>query len=627
MILSLRSSFVLFSRLLVFWLLAFFLERLISVSYFFEKFPSGNSMDILNIFINSIRLDLSMAAYIITMPLIVVVMIQMFNARSWAKTFFEVYQPIFIILFLLIGFINLNLYREWGTKLNYKAIVTFVQFPYEVAISGVTGALFVPIIFYLLLGYVLFKLNRLMHANLDFLPLTGGVIVKASLSILLLGMNFLFIRGGWQLSPINVSMAQYSTVPIYNHLSTNTMWQLMQNTFFELSPLKSRYVYFPEKNIENLLNQKTQVDSTVHILKPNVTSPNVVFIILESYTADLIESLGGEPGIASNIEGIIKKGVLFTNVYSSGERTDKGLIAILSSFPAQPTRSIIRESEKQVNLPSVAQQFNKQNYHTSFYYGGESEFFGLKSYLLSHDFNVVVDKQSFQQKDFNSKWGAHDGVLFDKHLADMKSQKTPFFSTVLTLSNHEPFEFPISAKYNGNSLSNLFRNTGYYTDFSLGKYFEQAQKQPWYDNTLFVIVADHGHRLPLEKYEIWDYRRHRIPLILFGNVIKDEFRGTRNNIYGSQTDISQTIYNQLGMKVEPNLWSHDLFRTNQKNGYAFFDWDNGFGLVGDGFSLSYNEDAKRIIEFKSSDPSIEKDSKLNFAKAYMQKIFSEYMNY
>ncbi len=627
MILSLRSSFVLFSRLLIFWLAAFFLERLITVFYFFEKFPARNSMDILNIFINSIRLDLSMAAYIVTMPLIVVVMIQLFDAKSWAKTFFNVYQPIFIILFLLIGFVNLNLYREWGTKLNFKAIVTFVQFPYEVAISGFTGALLAPIFFYLSLGYILFKLNRLLHENVDFLPLSGGVIVKTFLSFLLLGINFLFIRGGWQLSPINVSMAQYSTVPIYNHLSTNTMWQLMQNTFFELSPLKSRYVYFPEKNIEQLLKQETSADSTVRILKPNATSPNVVFIILESYTADLIESLGGEPGIASNIESIIKKGVLFTNIYSSGERTDKGLIAILSSFPAQPTRSIIRESEKQVNLPSVAQQFNKQNYHTSFYYGGESEFFGLKSYLLSHAFDVVVDKQSFQKKDFNSKWGAHDGVLLDKHLSDMKSQKTPFFTTVLTLSNHEPFEFPITGKYKSNSLSNLFRNTGYYTDFSLGKYFEQAQKQPWYDNTLFVIVADHGHRLPLEKYEIWDYRRHRIPLILFGNVIKDEFRGTRNNIYGSQTDISQTIYNQLGMKVEPNFWSHDLFRSNQKNGYAFFDWDNGFGLVGDGFSLSYNEDAKRVIEFKSTDPSIEKDSKLNFAKAYMQKIFSEYMNY
>ena len=618
---------VLFVRLILFWMLAFFIDRLITTLYFFSKLPGKSFFAILEIFGNSLRLDLSMAAYLISLPLVFAFTFHLVNKKHWTKRFLLIYQIIFIVFFLLIGWVNLNLYREWGTKLSYKAINTFFEFPYEVTISGLSGSLWIPSVIYIAAGYFLFKFYTYLHTKIDFDPIEGNRLIKIFIAIIILGFNFLFIRGGWQLSPINVSMAQYSNIPIYNHLSTNTLWQLMQNTMLELRPLKSQYVYFPEKKVDSLLALPKQDDSILHVLKQEVISPNVVLIVLESYTADLVESLGGEKGIAPNIERLIKDGLLFTNIYSSAERTDKGLIAILSSFPSQATRSIIRENLKQVNLPSISQQFKKKNYHTSFYYGGESEFFGLKSYLLAHDYQVVVDKNAFEKKDFNSKWGAHDNVLFQKHLADMKSVPTPFFTTVLTLSNHEPFEIPVAPKYKGSGLSNLFRSTAYFTDMTLGDYFKEARKQTWYNNTLFIIVADHGHRLPRQEFEIWDSRRHRIPLIFYGNVLKDEFRGAKNNIFGSQTDIAQTLYHQLGMDVKPSIWSHDLMRPNRKDGYAFFDWDNGFGLVGDDFSITYNEDAKRLIKFKSTDSTISQEMKLNFAKAYMQKIFGEYLKY
>ena len=622
-----RVFLLLFARLLLFWMLAFFLERLVTTIYFFNKLPDHSLLSILKIFSNSLRLDLSMAAYLTALPMVVLFSFELLKRISWSRNFLKFYQPIFIILFLLIGWVNLNLYREWGAKLNFKAIKTFIEFPYEVSISGVSNALWFPLIIYLFVGFLLLKFNAFIFSKVQSERIGGNRLIKGFIVVIILAFNFLFIRGGWQLSPINVSMAQYSNIPIYNHLSTNTLWQLMQNTILELRPLKSQYVYFSEEKMNALLSKKEKINTTVQVLKPGVVSPNVVLIVLESYTADLVESLGGEKGISPNIESLIKDGLLFTNIYSSAERTDKGLIAILSSFPSQATRSIIRENLKQVNMPSISQQFKKKNYHTSFYYGGESEFFGLKSYLLAHDYQVIVDKNAFEKKDFNSKWGAHDNVLFEKHLLDMKSVPQPFFSTVLTLSNHEPFEIPVAPKYKGTGLSNLFRSTAYFTDKTLADYFKEARKQTWYDNTLFVIVADHGHRLPRQQFEIWDSRRHRIPLILYGNVLKKEDRGTKNDIYGSQTDIAQTLYNQLGIDVNPSIWSHDLMSPNRKDAYAFFDWDNGFGLLGEGFSLSYNEDAKRVIEFKSTDTSIKKDEKLDFAKAYMQKIFSEYLKY
>ena len=618
---------LIYIRLLSFWVLVFFLERLLHVLYFIDRLPSSNAIDILNIFSNSIRLDLSMAAYLVSFPLIIGILHLFVGEKFRSKLIFDVYQYVFTTILLFIGFVNLNLYREWGTKINYKALSTFYQFPYEVAISGFTIALLMPFLMYIILGFLVFKLNKVFNASINPQPFKNKIFQKIFLSITLLGINILFIRGGWQLTPINVSMAQYSTIPVYNHLSTNTQWQLMQNIYFELKPLKSRYIYFSENKVKELLHEEKEKESTISILKPTVKDPNIVLIILESFTADLIESLGGESGITPNMEKIIKQGVLFKNIYSSGDRTERGIIAILSSFPSQATRSIIRDSQKQTHLPSISQELKKKNYHTSFYYGGESEFFGLKSYLLTHDFDDVVDKNVFNSKDFNSKWGAHDGVLFERHLMDLPKFKQPFFTTILTLSNHEPFEIPIPQKYPGNSLSDLFRNTAYYTDLCLGDYFRKAKLQPWYDNTLFVIIADHGHRLPSDKYQIWDYQRHRIPLLFYGNVLREEARGTTKDVYGSQTDVAQTIYNQLNIKAKPNYWSKDLLSSSSNKRFAFYNWDNGFGLVGNDFTLSYDESAKKLIDFKTRNPEMGKDEKLNFAKAYMQKIFSQYMGF
>ena len=627
LLVSFKNFIHFFLSLIFIWLFVFFIDRLITLGYFFDKIPTPSLSGILELFLHAFRLDLSTASYLIALPLVLLTILSILNKQNHLHRFLQFYQPVFIFLFFLVGWSNLNLYREWGVKLNYKALMIFVQFPYEVAISGITSSLLLPSLLYIVALIVVIKFNNIILSKIRYDRYDGGIAVKSVIAVFMLGINFLCIRGGWQLTPINLSMAQYSNMPIYNHLSSNTLWGFGQNALFEVQPAKSAYNYFSKAQVDSILDQPNVVDSSIKILKPSIQNPNVVLIILESFTADVVESLGGEKGITPNIENIIKSGILFTNVYASGERTDKGVVAILSSFPAQATKSIIKENEKQGKLPSLSQQFKQHNYKTSFYYGGESEFFGLKSFLLAHSYDQIVDKNNFQQKDFNSKWGAHDGVLLKKHIADMNQSKTPFFSTVLTLSNHEPFEIPISPKYNGSSMSDKFRNTAYYTDLSIGEYFKQAKQQEWFSNTLFILVADHGHRLPRNEFEIWDPRRYRIPMILYGDVLQDEYRGYKVDTYGSQTDLSSTLYTQLNLNIEKSIWSKNLLRLNGRDGYAFFNWDNGFGLIGSNFSLSYSEDAKKLIRFDASKSDIDKESKLAFAKAYMQKVFSDYLSY
>ncbi len=146
-------------------------------------------------------------------------------------------------------------------------------------------------------------------------------------------------------------------------------------------------------------------------------------MFLESWTADVVECLGGEKSVAPRLGKLAEEGILFTNFYSTGYRTEQGLISIFSGFPAQPNNSIINTIGKSEHLPSLNVELGKQGYQSSFYYGGEIEFANMKSYLVNTQFERIIDKNNFQKQELNSKWGAHDEYVFKKQLSDLKTEK------------------------------------------------------------------------------------------------------------------------------------------------------------------------------------------------------------
>src|SRR5690606_32634900 len=144
---------------------------------------------------------------------------------------------------------------------------------------------------------------------------------------------------------------------------------------------------------------------------------------------------------------------------ASAGRTDKGVVATLSAFPSQAIQSVMKLNDKQEKLPAIAQELRAAGYQTSFYYGGESGCFNMKSYIMSHGYDKLVDQHAFLKKDMNSKWGAYDDKVFSKNVSDLSREKQPFFSTILTLTNHEPFELPVEAHFKGDDIDNKLRST------------------------------------------------------------------------------------------------------------------------------------------------------------------------
>ena len=608
-------------RFYCFWLLFFFIDRLVFLLYFTDKLKGIPASEISKTFLYGLWMDGSMAAYITALPLLVFVLCWLFK-RSISISIPKWYTGILVVIFSLISVINFNIYTEWGSKINYHVLYFMFSAPDEALASSGSSPVFSSVLILLLIIALSFWLSsKIIDYRLPAAKMHPAL--KVMLCFFLIALNFLAIRGGWQLAPMNESMAYFSNKPIINHASVNTEWTLFHSLVKNKNGSVNPYPYFKPEVAKALVKDLYQqpADSTIRVLTTD--KPNVVIIILESFTASLIESLGGEKGITATMEKLIADGLLFPNTYASGDRTEKGVAAVISAFPAQAIQSIMKENGRQEKLPSLAAALQEKGYSTSFYYGGESEFANMKSYVLTHSYQRLIDKHSFAKKDMNSKWGAYDEVVFRTQLTDLNKEPQPFFSTLVTLSNHEPFELPGKMQFGTDNVENKFRSTAYYTDSCIAAYMNVAKKQPWYKNTLFILVADHGHRLPLSKYDSYHPLRYHIPLVFFGEVIKPEFRGKKIEKFGNQTDIAATVLAQLNINADRFHWSKDLLNPGSKD-FSFFNWDNGFGFTTPQQTISFDNVGKRLIYKQNAAAT---DSELQYGKAYMQEVYQEYLNY
>lgn len=618
------KSFIVFGRYFLFWIIFFFLERLIFLIYFSERISYLGITEITSTFWHALRLDISMAAYISAIPAIFYIILLFLPAVRFPKIIAKTYVLFFVLVFSIVGISNMNLYREWGSKINFRALDMAISSP-QLAIASTSSSpvlLMFSILFAYMLCSVYLSSKFILYRIADRTKSTG---TRLTISILVLSTLFLAIRGGWQLAPINQSMSYFSSEPVLNHAAVNTEWNLIQDILNNKFGNENPYKYYPDDEAKKIVAElfKKPIEPATQVL--NSDRPNIVLILLESFTARLVEDLGGEKGVSPNFKDLVSKGILFENIYAASGRTDKGVVATLSAFPSQAIRSIMKQNDKQERLPAISQELIDNGYSSSFYYGGESEFFNMKSYVLSHGYQKMVDQHSFDKKDMNSKWGTYDDKVFSKNLNELDNAKQPFFSTILTLTNHEPFELPTEPHFKGDDIDSKFRSTTFYTDSCLGAYLHEAKQKSWYKNTLFVIIADHGHRIPGNLAE-HDPDRYRIPLLFFGNVIKQEFKGSRINKIGNQTDLAATLLSQLKIDPKRYVWSKDLLNPGTAE-FAFFNWDNGFGFANKEQIISFDNIGKNIILRKN--PLNQQADKVlsGNGKAYMQEVFRQYLEY
>lgn len=618
-----KTVFVKIICLYVFWLAIFAATRFFFLLYYARTLShlDAGIFEILSVFPNSLRLDTATFAYW-GLLMLVFVMLQELTKWKGMAHLIRLFNLMFLFLYLLMAAGDTGLYAEWQTKLNYKAL-RYLAHPGEVAGSTPTSTLivlfsFVAVFWYL--GYLLY--NKLVYHSIRRHAQHWWA---ASLGFLA-GITLLVIaaRGGLQEIPINQSQSYFSRHDILNQASVNTAFNLYISWFENRQFRDSNpFVFMDDARARQTVDSlfAKPLSPTVSILK--TTRPNVVMLILESWSADLIESLGGEPGITPEFRKLEKNGLLFTGAYAGGKRSEQGLAAIFSAFPPHPYTSITVQPDKYRHLPSIVRKLNGAGYHSSFYFGGQLIYGNIKSYIIHNNFARIKEIYDFKLPGIKGKLGIHDEFTLREQLHDLTTESQPFFSALFTLSSHSPYDQPMEEKLDWGGNERRYINSAYYTDWCLGRYFEEARHQPWYPNTLFILLADHSHN----SYRNWhpnSFEYNRIPVLFYGEVIKDEFRGTAIDRLVSQTDVGTTLLAMLDIPAADFFWGRDMLNPATPD-FTYLTFDYGMGWkVPQG---EYIWDHGRQIPFVSTLPSGQHLQYEDQARAFLQVLFDEYLRY
>lgn len=332
---------------------------------------------------------------------------------------------------------------------------------------------------------------------------------------------------------------------------------------------------------------------------------------MESFASDLLPSMGTQKDVAVELDSIAQKSILFTRFYANSFRTDRGLISILSGYPAQPTMSIMRYPAKTAHLPSIARSLMQQrHYTTSYYYGGDVDFANQRSYLISQGYQKIISDTDFPIEDKLSKWGVPDHLVANRLLADLKKEQKggPKLRIFQTSSSHEPFDVPYKR------LSDKRLNAFAYTDSVIGSLMREYSKLPRWKNTIVVLVPDHvgGYKENLNNF---DRSRYQIPLILTGGAIAQPLK---IKLIGSQQDIAATLLGQLKVKHDDFLFSKNLL-SDATPKFAFFTVPDAFGVVSEENSLIYDNKSKKAVYNKGEKPGYNQRR----GQAYLQKLYDD----
>lgn len=582
---------------------------------------------------HGLPLDLSMAGYLSVIPGFLSIAV-VWLKRDLVKPIMNIY---FIIasLFITCSFLlNASLYPYWKYPLDSTPLFYFFTSPADAIASVSIWQVILSIVILIVLtigvwftlrmrgekrqqysryGYGYEGLGRGKRNRFDDFDRHRG---RTSLVLLLLtGLLFLPIRGGITVSTMNTGQAYYSQNAYLNHSAVNPLFSLLESITHQ-EDFASQYRFMKDKEADKIFATMTSTsDENTYPLLNEATfkkgTPDILIVIMESFASDIMPSMGSYKDVAVCLDSIAQQSILFTRFYANSFRTDRGMVSILSGYPAQPTTSIMRYPRKTSQLPSIARNLAKyKNYKTTYYYGGDADFCNMRSYLVSQGYQHIISDANFPIEDKLSKWGVPDHILAARMMKDIKAQqneKRPMLRILQTSSSHEPFEVPY------HRLKDKRLNAFAYTDSVMGAIVREYRKLPKWKNTLIVFVPDHvgGYKENLNDH---DRSRYQIPLILAGGAIS---RPMKVGIIGSQHDIAATLLGQLGVEHREFTFSKNMM-SDATPKFAFFAVNDAFGIVSEENSLIYDNRAKRIVYDKG-----EKGFNLKRGQAYLQKLYDD----
>jgi len=598
----------------LFWLIFFFTARLFFILTHLREAFQFNPVSLAATFTHGIQLDISAVGYVLVLPILLMIPGTYFSGK-WFGSFLKWYTYVFIVASSIIVVCDTLLYKYWGFRMDYTPLV-YLKTPKEAMASVSTLQLIGVTIGIAVMASGFIILYRIYIDNF----FKGFKRVRFWLPAILFIMVFwgsliIPIRGGVGIAPINAGTVYFSEETFLNHTAINVVWNLGASVFNQ-KPVSNPY-QFGDSATAKVLTDSLTVSKDAPVKLLNNARPNILFIVLESFGSALIGPLGGDSLTTPNFNRYADEGVLFTNFYASGNRTDKAMPAIINGYPAQPAVSIMKEPGKTQSLPGIVKTMSREGYRTAFWYGGEINFANFKSFVLNSGFDRIITMDNFSRKYYNSKWGVHDHILLEAFRDSMKSVREPFMNVVLTLSSHEPFEVPMKPVFKGLDDITQFRNSIYYTDKALGSFLDWARTTGWWRNTLVVIVADHYRRNSAELM-VYSEEIFKIPMLWLGGALAET--GIRIDKVGSQVDIPLTILHQLDLN-DNYPFAKDILSPSSGS-FAFYAFNEGFGFITDSSKCIYDHKLGDYVVREGKNPEVAGE----YGKAYLQVLYDDFLS-
>ena len=416
-------------------------------------------------------------------------------------------------------------------------------------------------------------------------------------------------RGGLQYRPLNVVNASAYAKAKNVSIVLNTPFTILKSAYKEDI---DRIEYFSESELRHIY---TPLQS-YHSNSPE-KKLNVVLIIAESFSKEYIGALNGYQGYTPFLDSLINQGLIFTNAFANGKKSIESLPSILSGIPTLMNASYITGRFASNRIEGLPAYLNHHGYTTSFYHGGENGTMGFQAFSQMAGVENYVGRDEYPGKgDYDGNWGIFDEPFLKFCAADLNQTKTPFFASIFTLSSHHPYTIPdaYTNKFKGGPIPIL--KSVEYADYSLQQFFKMARKMPWYDETLFIITADHTSQSFTSQYSS-SMGIYRIPVLFYSPKYITPKISER---VVQQNDIFPSLVDFLGYEEPIVSFGHSVF-SEVEEPFAISYLNNIYQLIQGDYCLQY--DGNETIAFYNwkDDPNLQKNLiDLADYQSYEQKI-------
>ena len=535
--------------------------------------------DMMQVIGHGLSLDLSTSFYIFILPFLLTIISLWVRVPRWV---YRVYYVIAAVLLALAFVADTSLYEFWLFKLDASCL-QYLETPTEAMASVSVWYVLLRILSFLLIAFLIYWVYDFLTT--PFSPLTTkNSLIGTVAALFFIPLMIIGIRGGLDESTTNIGQVYFSQNQFLNHSAVNPFFSFFAS-FEKTASNNVTYHFMEDAECEKIVSELYNTQSMDIDTLLSSQQPNIIVILLESCGGQFTE-ISGRTDITPNLNRLAKEGIYFTNCYGNSWRTDRGTLCTWSGYPSFPTMSVMKIPSKSRTMPNIARTLQEERgYHTHYLYGGDINFTNMRSYLVSGGFSNLTWKEDYTSDEQKSaKWGVRDDITFETLYQLTTTMPQPYLIGYSTLSSHSPWDVPI------HHFDDEVLNAFYYLDQCVGNFIERLRKSPAWDNTLVVMLPDHG--IFYQDIDESNPLLNHIPMIWVGGVVKEPRRVEQ---ICNQTDLPATLLGQLGLNHDAYTFSRDVLSKTYTRPVAIHTYDDGFTMIDSTSFVNYDFISDRVV--------------------------------